>query len=250
MLYEIEGKAGIIGQVSKAEESKAGSTLFVASTDDEDRHGDIVRQDWKLAQYRANPVILWMHDHMQAPIGRAKSAKTVKGEDGRSRLMIDVEWDASGVNPLAETIAAQFTSGYLSTGSVGFVPSKRTFRNQLSEDHSAYKPLGKGQPQYMHGMYLEGNNLLEFSATTIPANPNARAVRAWAQEAEDPAEQVKRLLSESGARAELRSMMLDWLRQDPEMLQAVRAAYLSAPEPEPSRNVLNFDTLAAALDIK
>lgn len=250
MLYEIEGKAGIIGQVSKAEETKSGSTLFVASTDDEDRHGDIVRQDWKLAEYRSNPVILWMHDHMQAPIGRAKSARTVTGEDGRSRLMIDVEWDASGVNPLAETIAAQFANGYLSTGSVGFVPNKRTFRNQLSEDHAAYKPLGKGESQWMHGMYLEQNNLLEFSATTIPANPNARAVRAWAQEADEPTAQVSRLLSESGVRSELRSLMLEWLRQDPEMLQAVRAAYLSAPEPKPTRNVLNFDTLADALNIK
>ncbi len=65
-LYDIVGGApGLIGQVARksAEDSEPGRTLFVASTADEDRHGDIVRPDWKHKQFRAHPVILWMHDH-------------------------------------------------------------------------------------------------------------------------------------------------------------------------------------------
>jgi hypothetical protein len=53
-------------------EDKDQAITFVLSTDDVDRHGDIISADgWVLDSYRANPVLLWVHDHRQPAIGRA-----------------------------------------------------------------------------------------------------------------------------------------------------------------------------------
>ena len=49
-----------------------GPALFVLSTDDVDRHGDVVAADgWNLVFYRRNPVLLWAHDYRRPAIGRA-----------------------------------------------------------------------------------------------------------------------------------------------------------------------------------
>jgi hypothetical protein len=47
---------------------------FVLSTDEVDRHGDvIVPQGWQLESYLRNPVFLWAHDYARPVIGRAAS---------------------------------------------------------------------------------------------------------------------------------------------------------------------------------
>jgi hypothetical protein len=45
---------------------------FVISTDEVDRHGDVIQaQGWQLDAYRNNPVFLWAHDYSRPVIGRA-----------------------------------------------------------------------------------------------------------------------------------------------------------------------------------
>ena len=51
-------------------ESEEQAITFVFSTDDVDRHGDVIG-GWVLDSYRENPVLLWAHDYRQPTIGRA-----------------------------------------------------------------------------------------------------------------------------------------------------------------------------------
>ena len=45
--------------------------VFVISTDEVDRHGDIVSADgWRLDAFRRNPVVLWAHDYRFPVVGR------------------------------------------------------------------------------------------------------------------------------------------------------------------------------------
>ena len=45
---------------------------FVLSTDEVDRHGDVIATvGWNLDSYRKNPVFLWAHDYARPVIGRA-----------------------------------------------------------------------------------------------------------------------------------------------------------------------------------
>lgn len=45
---------------------------FVLSTDEVDRHGDVIATaGWNLDSYRKNPVFLWTHDYARPVIGRA-----------------------------------------------------------------------------------------------------------------------------------------------------------------------------------
>jgi hypothetical protein len=56
-------------------ESEEQAITFVLSTDDVDRHGDVISADgWVLDSYRENPVLLWAHDYRQSAIGRAVPA--------------------------------------------------------------------------------------------------------------------------------------------------------------------------------
>ena len=56
-------------------EKATGPVTFVLSTDDVDRHGDVVEPGgWRLAAYLRNPVLLWAHDYRHPAIGRAVSA--------------------------------------------------------------------------------------------------------------------------------------------------------------------------------
>ena len=53
-------------------ESEEQAITFVFSTDDVDRHGDVISADgWVLDSCRENPVLLWAHDYRQPTIGRA-----------------------------------------------------------------------------------------------------------------------------------------------------------------------------------
>jgi len=59
---------------------------FVISTDDVDRHGDvIVSQGWHLESYRRNPVFLWAHDYARRlePVDTHRRADHHRHGDGR-----------------------------------------------------------------------------------------------------------------------------------------------------------------------
>jgi hypothetical protein len=156
------------------EEKSDGSTLFVASTEDEDRHGDVVEQGtWRLANFRRNPVIL--HEHgggmcaNTTVVGRgvARIVTSTKAEKPSKRLEIRVFWDDHPTNTLGQRLAHQHRDGFRHAGSVGFRPGKRLLRRDLPDDHPA--KVGKDG----HGSLFRHNELLEFSSVAIPANPQA-----------------------------------------------------------------------------
>src|SRR5262245_24521708 len=49
-----------------------GSTMrFIATDETADRYNTVILRDgWKLDEFRANPVFLWAHKHDQPPIGK------------------------------------------------------------------------------------------------------------------------------------------------------------------------------------
>lgn len=232
MVSEYDGrKSGDMpAALCKAETTDSdGRTRLIASTADEDRDRDIVEQNWRLKNYRRNPVILWMHQRLQHPIGRGTELKQ-GGSGRRGELSMTIEWDME--NPVGALTAGQYARKHLHAFSVGFIPETRTLRSRLANDHPAFQRLGEGEPDWMSGWYLDAPELLENSAVTVPANPNAIAVRSWAMEAEGHADQVERALSETVTRA-TREWLMDAFRHDAELRSVMRAALLSMPEPTP-----------------
>ena len=135
------------------EDSSAGSHIFVASTEDVDRHGDIIiQQGWKLDAYKKNPVFLWAHQYSQPPIGKAVDVWT----EGHS-LMASVRFAPT---EFAQQIAALYQGGYQKGVSVGFRPLEFEMRRDTKTGE-------------VLGINFISQELLEISAAPVPANQNA-----------------------------------------------------------------------------
>jgi len=205
-------------------------TQFLASTDTEDRAGDIVAQDFDLKDFLANPVILWGHNASIPPVGRALTANV--GDDG---LMISVEWDEGDPNQLGQLVAHQFREGFLNAGSIGFSAGQRTLRSSLPSDHEHHQDM-TGRSPFDSGFLFESNALLEFSAVAIPMNPQALAIRAFADEGNGVLEKLTRYLRETTTRS-MQAELLDLIRADPNTRRALRALLLTegfdSPPPPP-----------------
>lgn len=152
------------------------STLFVASMATPDRAMDVVAQDWRLAAFRSNPVILDNHNPIRV-VGQGLEARVPKDGEDAGRLMIRVGWDLDNPDPTIRAVGHQHLNGIRRAGSVGFRPGKRTRRDKLPTDHPHYQEgvdqdLGWGTFKYAGTLY-ERNELLEFSSATIPMHPSA-----------------------------------------------------------------------------
>ena len=83
----------------------AGPVTFVLSTDDVDRHGDVVSADgWRVEAYLQNPVLLRTHDYRHPAIGRAASVWSEP-----HRLLAKMEF-APGA--FAQEVATLYASGF------------------------------------------------------------------------------------------------------------------------------------------
>jgi len=241
MSFVYETRRGFLATLIKAGEStsKAGkiTTRFTASTEAPDRAEDVVVQDWNLTAFKANPVILWAHNSAENPVGRALSSGVESGN-----LAIEVQWDASEANRRGMLIAHQFAEGFLSAGSVGFRHGKRELRADLDKDHPHHQQLGEGVPRWQSGFRFSANELLEFSAVSIPMNKDALAQRGWAQkaltedgkaladhaqQAETLEEQIRRILAELLPKA-----LIPVLLEDEAARAAIAGLYLAQPEPK------------------
>lgn len=130
------------------------------STGTVDRDGDTIDpKGWDLRAYRANPIVLWQHDHSLPPIARAADVR-VQGQ----KLVAVMEFPPPGVSPLADEIHGLMKAGFLHSTSVGFLPLRST-------------PNGTGQD-------IHEAELLEFSVVNVPSQVEAR-VRRCAGEACD-----------------------------------------------------------------
>lgn len=123
---------------------------FTISTATKDRDGDTIDQSgWQFGNFLNNPIVLWMHDRRLPPIGKIVSLGNVGGD-----TVGDVQFATADVNPFADTIFKLVDGGFLNTGSASFAP----IRWEINSDG---------------GIDFKEQELLEYSITTIPANPEA-----------------------------------------------------------------------------
>ena len=140
-------------QAAAGDVEAEGAMVFVVSSEEPDRHGDVVTAaGWELAAYRRNPVLLWAHDYTRPVIGRARA---VWAEPGL--LLARMEFAPT---EFAREVAALYRSGYQQGVSVGFKPLRYTERR-----HS--------QTGALLGICFLEQELLEISAVPVPANRQA-----------------------------------------------------------------------------
>lgn len=149
-------------------EKNADEFTAVASTEDRDRHGDIVKSDgWDVKDFKQNPILLFMHDHTK-PIGKATRVWVDKA---KKQLMfkgvITTATEAArGAKQLME-------DGILNSFSVGFMPLE------------------------MDGNVITKSELHEISLVSVPANSKARLVATKSlQKAGISEETIKELVPE------------------------------------------------------
>ncbi len=131
----------------------SASMSFVISTDDVDRHGDIISvEGWQLQSYSRNPVFLWAHNYTQPAIGRALAVW--KEEHS---LIAKMEFAPTD---FAREVAALYHGGYQRGVSVGFKP----LQYEVRSDRNTGEVLG---------INFIKQELLEISAAPVPANQNA-----------------------------------------------------------------------------
>jgi len=118
----------------------------VISTGRPDRDGDLGEPEgWVLENFLKNPVVLWLHD-LSKPIGRCVEIKRAG-----DALVAVTEFAKT---PLAEEIWALYRDGFLRAWSVSFLALE-------------WEPLPTGGRRFLK------QELLEYSAVSVPANPEA-----------------------------------------------------------------------------
>lgn len=105
--------------------AESRSVDVIASTDALDAHGTVLRQNWRLERYRANPVVLYAHDSCELPIGLASN---VRIEDGALRATLT--FSTADLNPEADQIWKNIQARVLRGVSVGFWPHSVRFETE------------------------------------------------------------------------------------------------------------------------
>jgi HK97 family phage prohead protease len=192
--------------VEKAIDEGARTIGFTISTADVDRENDTVAIDgWDFANYLKNPVVLWCHDYWSLPVGAALSI----GIEA-DRVKSVAKFTEREENPLGDMVFRLYAKGFLHAVSVGFRPK------EWAIVQSEQRPWGYD---------FKRQELLEYSACPVPANPAAliearsmgidtAPLKAWAE----------RVLDEMGGAPAPGRKTLERLRSIADPAQAVAAA--------------------------
>lgn len=135
------------------------SRRVVASTARKDRNGRIVRQNWHLEAFRANPVLLANHSQAEFPIGQADVF--LGRHNGADALFAELSFDLE--QPLGATVAGLWDRGLMRAVSVGWTP--------VAEPVVHFDEEG-----FFDFVEFPENELAELSVVSVPANPDALAV--------------------------------------------------------------------------
>ena len=156
---------------------------FTMSDETSDRYGDTIAADgWELQAFRDNPVALFGHDH-GFPIGVWKDVHVDKKTKSlRGTLAVE-----KGVSARIDEIGRLVEVGVLKAVSVGFRPTKPP------------EPIKDKDGRETYGVRFVGQELLECSVVSIPANPNALAVAKSLNVSPDT---IRLCFAESGNRSE------------------------------------------------
>jgi HK97 family phage prohead protease len=135
---------------------------FVASDETPDSYGDIIRAEgWDLKRYKKNPIVLFNHDS-DIPVGF--SPKTyVEG----TALNCIVQLADEGTSDFIDTLYKLVKQRIVRAMSVGFRPTKDVVILRDKENN-------------FMGLEFNGQELLENSIVSVPANPNSLALaKSW-----------------------------------------------------------------------
>lgn len=135
---------------------------FTISTGAVDRDQDKIDQTgWDLSHYRKNPVVLWSHQPLLLPIGKAEIAQ------GTDRLTATVKFlPAEGygtAGEFADQVYRLARDGWLSATSVGFRPLQWEFTTDKE----------RGAEDWFPGIDYQRQELCELSLCNVPSNPEA-----------------------------------------------------------------------------
>ena len=121
-----------------------GKLTAIASTEDKDRAGDVLKvKNWDFMPFEKNPILQAGHDYRpQYTIGRAENLR-VEG----NKVLFEPKFHT--ITPLAKQIKQMYEQGFLKAWSVGFIPGT----TQTEDKKEGTK-----------------NELLEISAVAVPAN--------------------------------------------------------------------------------
>jgi HK97 family phage prohead protease len=158
---EHEGFSACVATEFKQKAEDENKFSVVMSTAKEDRHGDIVKQEWDLKSFKKNPVFLDSHnyDSIEHIIGKVKKI-AVKD----NKLIGEIEFMRD--NPKGELAYNMAKKGFLNATSVGFIPKEFSDKGEILK-----------------------SELLEDSAVSVPAN--AEALFEKCQECEEKEEEKK-----------------------------------------------------------
>lgn len=166
-----------------AVDRSARTVVATINTDAIDRYRTvIVPGGGKLDNYRKNPVVLCNHNGESLPIGKNLWIKA----DGKRKLVAKTQFLPEGKDETADKVFDLYDLGFLNAWSISFdpieygppTPDEVRKRPDLAECRCVYRTW----------------DLLEYSAVTIPGNPEAvRAAHArglalpgWPEPEHDP----------------------------------------------------------------
>lgn len=161
---DVLGLGLIVKVITKADDLPDDTIRMVASTEDTDRVGDIIRAEgWNLENYLKNAVILAFHNHMAPAIAFAPNTRV---ED---KLLIG-DWifdaDYRRANPVSELMyqGYKLPNGPFNASSVGFISEES---QPIDEEKEEENPFMSIPTEFIR------QELLEVSAVNVPANPYA-----------------------------------------------------------------------------
>ena len=142
--YQIDEVKATTGMVE-------GKMVAIASTEDKDREGEVIKMDgWNLKSFKENPVLLWLHNmasgHNGLPVGTARNIKITEHSKKKVLQFEPVFDDSTEFN---RTVKKMYEEGVMSTFSVGFMGHEKEGNKFVKQE------------------------LLEISAVPVPANSSA-----------------------------------------------------------------------------
>jgi len=137
---------------------------FIASDETPDSYGDIVRvEGWELKRYRKNPIVLFGH-RSDTPVGHSPKTSV---DDERKALVSRIKLAEEGTSDFIDTLYKLMKQRIVRAVSVGFRPTKDV--EILRDKEGTFT-----------GLEFNGQELLEISIVSIPANPNSLSLaKSW-----------------------------------------------------------------------
>jgi HK97 family phage prohead protease len=165
---------------------------FIASDETPDSYGDIVRAEgWDLRRYKKNPIVLFNHSS-NMPVGYSPLCK-VDGKQLLSRIKLADE----GTSDFIDTLYKLMKQRIVRAMSVGFRATKDV--NIMRDKEGVFL-----------GLEFNGQELLENSVVTVPANPNALSLaKSWGAKDSTLARMVE---ADAVVQASIRQRQIDLLR--------------------------------------